>query len=90
MSSLSLCVHAAAASAHCPSHSASASATSASPPAASAVVVQVDGVPTTADHWLLTEQLRGEFGFDGYVRPQHKMRRQTSLPIASLHWTARA
>lgn len=28
---------------------------------------EVDGVPTTSDHWLLTEQLRDEFGFSGYV-----------------------
>ena len=28
---------------------------------------EVDGVPTTGDHWLLTEQLRDEFGFTGYV-----------------------
>eukprot|EP01051_Picozoa_sp_SAG22_P009280 SAG22_NODE_764_length_7397_cov_6.955604_4_plen_45_part_00 len=28
---------------------------------------EVDGVPTTSDHWLLTEQMRGEFGFDGYI-----------------------
>ena len=28
---------------------------------------EVDGVPTTGDRWLLTDQLRGEFGFTGYV-----------------------
>eukprot|EP00040_Diaphanoeca_grandis_P028777 m.167146 g.167146 ORF g.167146 m.167146 type:complete len:979 (+) comp31454_c0_seq3:101-3037(+) len=28
---------------------------------------EVDGVPTTSDYWLLTEQLRDTFGFDGYV-----------------------
>ena len=28
---------------------------------------EVDGVPTTSDHWLLTDQLRNEFGFGGYV-----------------------
>lgn len=27
----------------------------------------VDGVPAGADHWLLTELLRGEWGFDGTV-----------------------
>ena len=28
---------------------------------------EVDGVPTTSDRWLLTDQLRTAFGFDGYV-----------------------
>eukprot|EP01052_Picozoa_sp_SAG31_P079148 SAG31_NODE_38749_length_293_cov_1.592784_1_plen_47_part_10 len=28
---------------------------------------EVDGVPTSGDHWLLTTQLRDEFGFSGYV-----------------------
>ena len=26
---------------------------------------EVDGVPTSSDHWLLTEQLRETFGFTG-------------------------
>lgn len=28
---------------------------------------EVDGIPTSSDRWLLTEQLREAFGFDGYV-----------------------
>jgi len=28
---------------------------------------EVDGVPTSSDHWLLTEKMRGEFGFQGYI-----------------------
>jgi len=28
---------------------------------------EIDGIPTSSDYWLLTEQLRGAFGFDGYV-----------------------
>ena len=28
---------------------------------------EVDGVPTSGDHWLLTTQLRDEFNFKGYV-----------------------
>lgn len=28
---------------------------------------EVDGVPTSGDHWLLTTQLRDEFKFKGYV-----------------------
>jgi beta-glucosidase len=28
---------------------------------------EVDGVPTTGDHWLLTTQARDEFGFEGYI-----------------------
>jgi len=28
---------------------------------------EVDGVPTTSDHWLLTTQARDEFGFEGYI-----------------------
>jgi beta-glucosidase len=28
---------------------------------------EIDGVPTSSDYWLMTQQLRGEFGFDGYV-----------------------
>ncbi len=26
-----------------------------------------DGIPAAADHWLLTDLLRGEWGFKGFV-----------------------
>ena len=28
---------------------------------------EIDGIPTTGDPWLLTDVLRGQLGFDGYV-----------------------
>jgi beta-glucosidase len=28
---------------------------------------EIDGVPSSINHWLLTDILRGEWGFDGYV-----------------------
>src|SRR6202012_4420217 len=28
---------------------------------------EIDGVPCSSDHWLLTDLLRGEWGFDGFV-----------------------
>ena len=28
---------------------------------------EIDGVPTSADSWLMIEKLRQDFGFDGYV-----------------------
>ena len=28
---------------------------------------EIDGVPTSGDKWLLTDELRGRLGFDGYV-----------------------
>jgi len=28
---------------------------------------EIDGVPTSGDHWLLTELLREDWGFDGYI-----------------------
>lgn len=31
----------------------------------------VNGVPSCANHWLLTEVARDEWGFDGYVRAGH-------------------
>lgn len=28
---------------------------------------EIDGVPATANHWLLTDVLRNQWGFDGFV-----------------------
>src|SRR6187549_1642669 len=28
---------------------------------------EIDGIPATANHWLLTDELRKQWGFDGFV-----------------------